>query len=234
MGVDRRFPPHRLENLSLTEGVRQVIVAPDRVGDAHVVVVDDDRQHVGRGSVGAQHDQVVHFTVGDRDLALDGILQHRFAVLRRAEANHGIYIRRCVRRIAIAPGAVISHGSFFGLCPFAHFRQFFRRAVAAIGVTPLEQFLDNGDMTVALRKLVDGVLVGAQPQPLQAAENGIDGFRRRSLAVRVLDPQQVFAARVAGIQPVEQRRAGTADMEKARRGRGETCHDAHDVQLLDR
>jgi hypothetical protein len=38
----------------LAEGVVQMVVTANDVCHAHVVIVDDDRQHVGRRAVGAQ------------------------------------------------------------------------------------------------------------------------------------------------------------------------------------
>jgi predicted DNA-binding protein with PD1-like motif len=40
-----------------------VVVAADDVGDAHVVVVDDDGQHVGGYAVRAQDDDIVEILV---------------------------------------------------------------------------------------------------------------------------------------------------------------------------
>ena len=54
-----------------------MVVAADDMGDAHVVIVDHDREIVGRRAVGAQDDQVVELLVGDRDLALDMVLGSR-------------------------------------------------------------------------------------------------------------------------------------------------------------
>ena len=44
----RQLPAERVVDLLLPRGVDQMIVAADDVGDAHVVVVDHHRQHVGR------------------------------------------------------------------------------------------------------------------------------------------------------------------------------------------
>ena len=59
--------------------VGQVVVAADDVGDAHVVVVDDDREHVGRRAVGAQEDEVVEVLVLEDDAALHLVLDHGLA-----------------------------------------------------------------------------------------------------------------------------------------------------------
>ena len=57
-----------------------MVVAADHMGDAHVVIVDDDREIVGRRAVGAQDDQIVELRIGDRDLALHVVADHRRAV----------------------------------------------------------------------------------------------------------------------------------------------------------
>jgi hypothetical protein len=41
------------------------------VGDAHVPVVDDDAEVVGRRAVGARDDEVVELGIADLDAALD-------------------------------------------------------------------------------------------------------------------------------------------------------------------
>ena len=59
----RHRPAERVVDLFLPGGVGQMIVAADDMGHAHVVVVDDDRQLVGRRAVGAQQDEVVEVLV---------------------------------------------------------------------------------------------------------------------------------------------------------------------------
>lgn len=87
MGIDRLGPAHRADDLELAEGVVQMVVTADDMCDAHVVIVDDDGQHVGRRSIGTQQDHVVELGVLDRDLALHGVLDNRLAGLRRFQAH---------------------------------------------------------------------------------------------------------------------------------------------------
>ena len=70
MGVRRRLPPEGAEELGLAEGVGEVVVAPDGMGDSHVVVVHDHREHVGRRAVGAQQYHVVESCVIYFDITL--------------------------------------------------------------------------------------------------------------------------------------------------------------------
>ena len=76
----RHVPAERLVDLRLARGVGEVVVAADDVRDAHVVVVDDDGEHVGRRAVGAQQDEVVEILVLPDDAALDRVLDHRLAL----------------------------------------------------------------------------------------------------------------------------------------------------------
>ncbi len=74
VGVDRLGPAHRPDDRQLAEGVVEMVVAADHVGDAHVVIVDDDRQHVGRRAVRAEQHEIVDLAVLDRDPPLDLVL----------------------------------------------------------------------------------------------------------------------------------------------------------------
>src|SRR5207248_7859198 len=69
-------------------------------------------------------------------------------------------------------------------------------------------------------------------EPGQPVDDCGDRFGGRALAVGVLDAQPKDAAIpmllvMTRIEPVEQRGAGAADMQKPGRGRGETDGDAH-------
>ncbi len=64
-------------------------------------------------------------------------------------------------------------------------------------------------------------------EPLEAAEDAADGLFLVPLLVGVLDAEDVDAALRAGVEVVEQRGAGAADVEVPRRGRGEADADGH-------
>ena len=59
MGVHRRLGAQRLQHHHLARGVRQVVLAPHHVGDAHVEVVHRDGQVVEGAAVGARDHEVV-------------------------------------------------------------------------------------------------------------------------------------------------------------------------------
>ena len=76
-------PPQRVVDLLLARGVDQMVVAADDVGDAHVVIVDHDGEHVGRVAVAAQKHEVVEVLVLPDHAALNLVLDHGLAGLGR-------------------------------------------------------------------------------------------------------------------------------------------------------
>ena len=71
----RHFPAERVVDLSLTRGIGEMIIAADDVGHAHVVVVDHDREHIGRRTVRAQQHDVVEIFVLPGDQALHLVVE---------------------------------------------------------------------------------------------------------------------------------------------------------------
>ena len=57
------------------------------MGDPHIVVVDHDREIIGRAAVGPQDDQIVELGVRDSDGALNPIANCRGAFLRRLQPD---------------------------------------------------------------------------------------------------------------------------------------------------
>ena len=76
-------PVERTIDLRLAERVAEMVVAADHVGNFHVVIVDHDREIVRGRAIGAQNDQIVEFSIVDRDLALDEVVDRRRTLLWR-------------------------------------------------------------------------------------------------------------------------------------------------------
>ncbi len=87
-----------------------------------------------------------------------------------------------------------------------------------------EQLLGHLAVPVGAAELRDGIAVPVELQPFEAVDDGGDGFRVVALAVGILDAQQHLAAPALGVKPVEQRGAGPADVQVARRRRSK-AHD---------
>ena len=219
-------PAERLVDLGLAGGVGQVVVAADDVGDAHVVVVDHDRQHVGRVSVGTQEHEVVEVLVGERHLALHPVVDDGLAFLLGAQADDRGDAGRRLGRVAVAPASVVAHGLALEPRLLAHRLELLVARVAAVGRAPGEHLVHGLAVAAGAVELADRLAVPVEPEPLEAVENGVHRGLRRALAVGVLDAQQERAAEPLRVEPVEQRRARAADVQEAGRGGREAGDDA--------
>src|SRR4051812_20199052 len=73
-------------------------------------------------------------------------------------------------------------------------------------------------------------LVPIEPQPAQAVEDPFDHLLRRAFEIGVFDAENKDPTRSPGEQPVEQRGAGAADVEKAGGRRGKANSGSHPVE----
>ena len=151
-----------------------MIVAADHMTDSHVPIIHDNRQHIGRRSVRAQQHHVVQLGIGHRDAPLNRVLNCRFPLERRLEANHGIDAGRCIGRIAVTPAAVIEPRLTGGARPFAHFGQLLRAAEAIVGLAFGQQGFRAFHVAVGASGLVDRLAVPIQTQPCKSIQNGAD------------------------------------------------------------
>src|SRR6202022_1742511 len=125
----------------------------------------------------------------------------------------------------MAPQAVVEPRTALGARLFPHRREFFLRGVAAIGLAAGKQLLRNFAVARGPAELVDDLAVPIEPEPFQPVPKGVNRFLGRSLPVGVLDAQQHLAAAPARVEPVEQRRAGSSDVEEACRRGGKAGDD---------
>ena len=96
----------------------------------------------------------------------------------------------------------------------------------AVGVALVEQLLEHLLVALGARDLADRALVVVEPQPAQRVEDLLDVLGGRALAVGIFDAQDERPAVVSREQPVVQRRARAADVQRARSGKersGPSC-----------
>ncbi len=216
MGIDRFGPAHRLDQRQLPEGVVEMVITADQMGHAHVMIVDDDREHIGGRAIRAQQDEVVDLAILHRNIALHHVGDGHLAGGFGFQPDHERRAFRRFRRIAVAPAAVIAHRFF--LCPllFAHRGQLFRGRETFIGIAGSQQFMGDFRMAFGAFRLEHRFTIPVEAQPVESFDDRVDRFLGRARLVGILDPQQRLAAVMAGKQPVEHRGPGTANMQKAR------------------
>ena len=166
MRHDRNVPAERLIDLGLSRSVGQMIVATNDVRHPHVVVVDDDREHVGRIAVRTQQHEIVEILVGEDDLALHLVVDNRLALLGGAQTDHGLDAGGRLGWIAVAPAAVVAHRLALETGLLAHLLQLFHARVTAIGAAGPEQLLGDLAMALGALKLADRLAVPIKPSHL--------------------------------------------------------------------
>ena len=204
--IARRFDAEPAKQRDVLGRVAQVIFAADHVRDAHLQIVRhiDEMKH--RLAVGPHDDEIrIQFlAVGQfaRHVADDQIgNDHRLA---------------------------------------RHFE--FHRALMVVSQALLLQFLHAPSVSLrALRLKVRPMISFARPfhvagrrpfvpfetKPAQAVEDHFHRLPRIARGVGVLDAENERAAGVAGVEPVEQRGARAADVQKTGRTRGKSDANVH-------
>ena len=226
MRIDRFLPAHGPDQRKLAKGIVEMIVAADHMRDAHVMIVDNNRQHIGGRPVRAEQDEIVEFRVVHGHRALDAIFDRHAAFLRGLQPDDEWRTFRCFGRVAIAPAPVVAHGLLRRALRLAHRLQLCRGRVAAIGVSAVEQLIGDFRMAFGAGELEDGIAVPVEPEPLQAVEDRVNRCIRRARAIRIFDAQEEFSAVMPCKQPVEQGRTRAADMQETRWRRGKTRDNA--------
>ena len=211
-----------------------MVVAPDHVGDLHRDVVRHHGEVVDRAPVAPEDDEVVEIAALEADPLVhrvvpgDLLIRHPEPDAERASLREpGVDLLLAQP----AAAAVVAERSPGLVGPRPLRIQLFLGAEAAIRLIPRQHRLGVGPVAVAVPALEEGTLVPGDPQPGEAVENHLGVRLGAPLLVGVLDPQDEGAAGVPGEQPVEQRRAGAADVEIAGGGGSEADAGSHRCQV---
>src|SRR5579862_2206841 len=78
---------------------------------------------------------------------------------------------RRLRRIAVAPGAVIADRALFGFGALAHRLELFGRAIAAIGLAGGEQTLGDLGVMRGAGELKDDLAIPVEAEPSEAVDD---------------------------------------------------------------
>ena len=210
VGVFRRFDAESLEELEVLRGVGEVVLAADHVGDPHLDVVDDVDEVEDRFAVGAEDHEVAVFDAGD--LAADQVVQHH---------RGGVDLLIVLLQVIVVGGGA---GAFEAEPPGAVLL-----VGAALGGELQElRLVEFGALRLEVGAVVAadlGAFVPIHTQPAHRIEDHLQEGVRIALLVRVLDAEDELAARVTGVEPVEQGRPGASDVEEAGGAGGEADAD---------
>ena len=224
MRVLRRLAAQRPDHQHLLGRVADVVLATDHAGDAHEHVVHGGGQVVRRRPVAARHHEVLDLRVVEGDLTTDHVVDHGLARQRHGEAPYG------------CPALGLEGGDLLGrvVTPSAHHRRplvgagLGAHGVELLGGLPrgvhrarLLQPVDALAVDVVALALAERALVPVEAHPCEHTENLGLALGRGALAVGVLQAQDELSAVMAGREPVEQRGARAAHVERSGRARRE-------------
>ena len=88
MRVDRHSRTERLQHVDLARRVVEMIVTTNHVRDAHIHVVHDDAEVIGRIPVRARDDQIIQLGILERHQSVDEIIHDHLALQGILEADH--------------------------------------------------------------------------------------------------------------------------------------------------
>ena len=145
--------PSSLVEQGLPCRIGQMVDTTDGMRDPHIVIIDDNRQVVGRGAIAAQNYQVVEIGSSGRRCVLEpGRSMHSIAgasgaLKRICGRNSG----RGIFDITIAPSPIIERRTPVCAGLLAHTGQLFRRTIAMIGQPLGQQILGNLPVSLGAR-----------------------------------------------------------------------------------
>mmetsp|Transcript_23873 Transcript_23873/g.66853 ORF Transcript_23873/g.66853 Transcript_23873/m.66853 type:complete len:384 (-) Transcript_23873:12-1163(-) len=231
-----------LVDKDLPRSVHQVLLRAEHVCDAHLRVIHYNAEVVHGHTGIANNDEIATQVIGiPLDLTQHQVVDHHLLVLGHAEAVH---IGRALAEHLLdlgcrRPGPRAIHDEsllvFLSLC--AHSIEILGSQEALVHLVPCNQLLelllvDPSIHALALPIRTDGAaavraLIPSDAAPLQAFQDRGLGVRGRPSHVRVLDSEDHLAALRLREEPVEECRAGAADVEHARRRRCEADTGSH-------
>ena len=196
---------------------------------SHVDVVGHDGEVVGRVTVGAQDDEVLDVGVVEGNRPAHAVVEARLAGWHlepdRARRARGFERRRFIGRAREA-GAVVHPAAASGLGRLPLLLNRLGRAVAIVGASLRYQAIRHRAIAIEplglkvrrVRSADVGSFVPIEPEPAQPVEDAGHHFPRGPAGIRVFDAQHERPAMTPGVEPIEERRAGAADVEVSRGG----------------
>mmetsp|Transcript_207 Transcript_207/g.342 ORF Transcript_207/g.342 Transcript_207/m.342 type:complete len:433 (-) Transcript_207:368-1666(-) len=222
-----------VQDQALAQGVGQVLLGPDDVGDAHHGVVHRHAEVVHRYPGGAQKDEVPH-----RGLCVPGhpaahlVLDDHHLALGHFEA-HGVGLPGVqpplhLLGVGVPPGAVVLGGAPLCLRLLSLGIKLLLSTEARVSMTSLHQllrhiFVDLAPLGLAVGPLVAPhvrPLVPVQAQPPEVVQHALLRLPGATSLICILNAKHKLSTFVAGLEVVEEGSAGTPHVQGAGGGRG--------------
>ena len=233
VGEGRDGTAQRLEDLDLGPGVGDVILAADDVGDAHVDVVDHGRQGVEEQAILADQHRIRHRCGVDLGVAAGQVLPGDPLAVQPEAPVRTTALGLVGGPVGFAQaqgGAIIDRRQAARELHLAAAIQFVGGFIA--GVQTAGRLEPRSGLLVAVEPLrLVVALIPDEAEPGQVVLDALFELGRGAGQVGVVDAQDEGAALPLGEHPVDQGGADIADVQFARRRRGEADLDGHEETL---
>ena len=213
MGIHGRLHAEGVEKLQVLEGVHDVVLAADDVGNLHLDIVHHVHQVEDVGTICALHHHVgvdIHVVVVHGDIAAHHVMQGHHALALEAETPHGT-LAGAGDFIAVLV-ALVGGGAFVHT---AHVHKLLE--VAVIDILALALEVGGKCATLAF------AFIPVQTQPAHAGEDGLHGVFHVAFLVGVFNAQHESATHLAGEKVIEQSGTGTTDVQVSGGRRSKAC-----------
>ena len=183
-------------------------------------------------TIGAQDDEVLDVGVVEGNRPAHAVVEARLAGGHlepgRARRARGFERRRFIGRTCKA-GAIVHPAATRNLGRLPLLLDRLGRAVAIVGAPLCYQAIRHRAIPIEplglkvrrVRSADVRSFVPIEPEPAQPVEDAGHHFPRRPAGIGVFDAQHERPAMTPGVEPVEERGAGAADVQVSRGGRGE-------------
>jgi len=186
-----------------------MIISPDHIGDAHGDVVHDDRQVIGRASIGTPQNKIIQFFVLKRDRPFDHIMKHGFAALRGLQPHHGIRAWP-ESPVPTLPIVLRLEPEGFGRLPSC--LQLLGGTVAVISLSCGDKALDHLQINRISPGLKVRALVPVYAEPFEGLHDRPGRFVCGPFLVGIFDSKNEFPFLPSGEQPVKESGSCSADV----------------------
>jgi hypothetical protein len=228
-----RVPSQSPIDQDLPGRVGKVVISTNHMGDPHQMVIDDTGKIIGSHSIGADENEIANSLGIEVHFSVDEILKNdRLSFYPKAE-DRAVSFRFHPGDFVFGEGtatAVIAGHLSFGELFLPDSLQPFRGAEALIDFS----FLNELIRIVMVERKALGLAIGAigsapvgtfvplDSQPMKILNDSIEGGLRRSLCIRILDPEDEGALMGSGKEVVVYGCSCISDVEKAGGSRSKT------------
>ncbi len=214
-----------VEDVDLSRSVEKVVIPANDMGDLHIKIIHHYSKIIGRGTIAAGDDQIIHLLIADHHPPLDQIIDHYAAVDGVAKTDNRL--NTWARIGIVATAAVITGFLTPSALLLTHLVNLILRTPAVVGLSLIKHLLSDLTIAVEALALEKGALIRIKTKPVHALQDDLCSSLGGAFLVGVLYPENKLTTLSSGLKPGVECGTDTTNMEVARRARGKSGTDGH-------